>query len=317
MQRLLIGVGVCYLMMTTMSFRVFSQTTTIEFFFNLNDTILTVYSQNKLNKFIKDAHEKGYRLEHISVFSDTLGSQEYNFHLSEKRLEAIRRQLGQLSETASIRVQGKTYLSIKYPIGELQFWRRVEINYSEKNATDSTESRRIKGEILLPKDSVALAKSKSTETKEELFEEVYYEEYIEEYKEDIYISTFDTITDKSVYINFELNVQFFVNTDRYKGDAQTEITSLVNYLKKYPHLNVIIRGHVCCGPNMKISKIRAKRVYNSLMFSGIDKKRIIWVGMSNTDPVVDDASEERQKNRRVDVMFYPATTKIKMKDIKP
>ena len=89
------------------------------------------------------------------------------------------------------------------------------------------------------------------------------------------------------------------------GTSYSEIKSLGDFLTKYPELSVLIRGHVCCGPNKKLSKKRAKKVFKSLKEMGIRKKRISFKGMSNNEPAVspEETEKDRQMNRRVDVIF--------------
>jgi outer membrane protein OmpA-like peptidoglycan-associated protein len=58
---------------------------------------------------------------------------------------------------------------------------------------------------------------------------------------------------------------------------------------------------------MRISKSRARSVYNELVHLGIDKSRLDYVGMSNTEPLVfpEKTNADRQRNRRVDVKITP------------
>jgi flagellar motor protein MotB len=56
---------------------------------------------------------------------------------------------------------------------------------------------------------------------------------------------------------------------------------------------------------MRISKARAKAVYHELIKQGVEKDRLDYVGMSNTEPLVfpEKTNADRQRNRRVDVKF--------------
>lgn len=97
-----------------------------------------------------------------------------------------------------------------------------------------------------------------------------------------------------------------------KAKVTTESYPYLEYLKatmlKNPELSAHIRGHVCCGKNMRISKNRAKAVYRYLLKNGIAKNRLSYKGYSNTKPVVwpEKTMEDRKANRRVDIIFEKA-----------
>jgi hypothetical protein len=61
-----------------------------------------------------------------------------------------------------------------------------------------------------------------------------------------------------------LNVKFVEGKSRIKKESFAEIDRLFGYLKVNSGLTVMIRGHVCCGKNDRISKKRAKAVYIEL-----------------------------------------------------
>lgn len=273
--------------------QVTSQVSTTEFFFNTNDTILTRYSQQKLDAFIQNAKKTPLYITKLRLFSDTMGPQEYNKELSERRAKAIKRQLGVLANQfyTEIAIFGKEYDSLKYPLGELQMWRRLEIFYQT-----------VEPEI--PKDTNSM-EIDSIQTVDTTYVETFVSDFMSEYEKPVKIYTFDTLSPSAVNEVIKLDIQFFQNTDQLYGTSYSEIKSLSEFLKKYPELSVLIRGHVCCGPNKKISKKRAKKVYKSLIETGISKKRISWKGMSNTDPAVfpEETEKDRQMNRRVDVIF--------------
>ena len=104
-------------------------------------------------------------------------------------------------------------------------------------------------------------------------------------------------------VPYLLNIKFIEGKSRIQGESFAELERLFKYLKDNPNLNVIIRGHVCCGNNDRISKNRAKAVFKELRKRGIDKSRMNYIGMSNRDPLVypEVSNSDRQKNRRVDV----------------
>jgi outer membrane protein OmpA-like peptidoglycan-associated protein len=266
-----------------------------EFYFNSGDTLLTNYSQRKLNRFIEKAIETPYYITKLKVYSDTIGSLEYNQRLSERRLKAIARQLLPLmADYTSEVVLGKQYDLIKYPVEDLQKWRRVEIYYQltpiEKVDTDTVPLVLV--DTLSVEDSVAL--------------NIDVEPIVEEIAVSIK-SVFDSLPGELFNQPIKLDIQFLTNTDVLLTKSYGEIRALADYLKRNPEVNALIRGHVCCAPNMKISKKRAKKVYKALITAGIPKKRLKFKGMSNTEPAVfpEESESDRQKNRRVDVIFSP------------
>ena len=264
-----------------------------EFFFNSNDTLLTQYSQRKLEKFIVSATEIPLYITRIRVFSDTIGPFEYNRVLSEKRANAIKRQLGNLADQSytEIAIYGKHYDSIKYPLGDLQMWRRLEVSYQYE-----------KPPVL---EGIEIDEENQDNNVDTLVVEIDVADIVTEYEKKVKLYTFDTLDVEAVNRVIQLNIQFIQNSDHLYGSSYSEIKSLADFMNKYPELNVLIRGHVCCGNNMKMSKKRAKKVYKSLIEAGISKKRLKFKGYSNKEPVVypELTEKDRQSNRRVDVIF--------------
>jgi outer membrane protein OmpA-like peptidoglycan-associated protein len=265
-----------------------------EFYFHSGDTLLTNYSQRKLTKFIEKAIEAPYFVTKLKVYSDTIGSFEYNQKLSNMRLKAISHQLQPLmAEYTTECILGKQYDSIKYPIDDLQKWRRIEIYYQLTHVISQvdTASQSVKDTLIVSDSSGSVNLSQSVESEATVNIN----------------SIFDTLVGDVFNQAFNLDIQFLTNTDVLLSKSYDEIKSLANYLERNPGLDALIRGHVCCAPNKKISKKRANKVYKALIVVGIDKKRLSFKGMSNTEPAVfpEESEADRQKNRRVDVVFSP------------
>lgn len=266
-----------------------------EFYFNSGDTLLTNYSQRKLNRFIDKAVETPFYITKLKVYSDTIGSLAYNQKLSERRLKAIARQLLPLmADYTSEVVLGKQYDLIKYPVEDLQKWRRVEIYY-QLTPVDKLANEEVPSFLV---DTIAAVDSVNQNLDiEPIVETVAV----------VIKSVFDSIPGDLFNQPIKLDIQFLTNTDVLLTKSYSEIKALADYLKRSPDVNAMIRGHVCCAPNMKISKKRAKKVYKALITAGISKKRLKYKGMSNTEPAVfpEESESDRQKNRRVDVIFSP------------
>lgn len=100
-------------------------------------------------------------------------------------------------------------------------------------------------------------------------------------------------------------IQFHPNSPRLLKESLPVLFSLQEYLNKNKTIKIQIRGHVNMSPDMKLSKARAKTVYNYLIKHNIDKKRLSTKGFSNTKMLFPNpkTSYEMQQNRRVDIMI--------------
>lgn len=99
----------------------------------------------------------------------------------------------------------------------------------------------------------------------------------------------------------------FFNTGSFvlRQDSYTQLQTLVSYLKKKTSWTIEIRGHTDntgnAADNMTLSEKRARAVYNYLVSAGINKKRMTFTGLGQTQPVASNETiEGRQKNRRVE-----------------
>lgn len=80
---------------------------------------------------------------------------------------------------------------------------------------------------------------------------------------------------------------------------------LIELMEKNPDWKLHVRGHVCCGPDQKLSDKRARNVYKYLNKQGIDASRISYKGYSDTKPLVfpEETEEDAHQNRRVDFLI--------------
>lgn len=100
-------------------------------------------------------------------------------------------------------------------------------------------------------------------------------------------------------------ITFIGGKAKVTKDSYPYLDYLRATLVKNPDLSAHIRGHVCCGPNFRISNARAKTVYKYLIKHGISKTRLSYKGYSNNEPVVwpEKTNDDRKSNRRVDIIF--------------
>lgn len=84
-----------------------------------------------------------------------------------------------------------------------------------------------------------------------------------------------------------------------------KMNDLIEYLQNDSNSYLHIRGHVCCGPDKRLSKKRARVVYRYLKRSGIPKSRLSFEGCSNSIPArfPEKSDEDEALNRRVDFIL--------------
>lgn len=110
----------------------------------------------------------------------------------------------------------------------------------------------------------------------------------------------------SISYYYEFEMKYDGSNYHVDKNYQYVLSHLIDLLKKDTTLRVLIRGHVCCGPGVKLSKKRAKKVYNYLIRSGVCEERLSYKGLSNTAPLVFPEKEDEDEiaNRRVDFVIY-------------
>ena len=107
-------------------------------------------------------------------------------------------------------------------------------------------------------------------------------------------------------------IKFIGGTDKFNSKSYIHLNALVDTLENNPSLIIEIRGHVCCGNNMRISKQRAKAVYKYLKSKEINTDRLSHQGFSNSLPLVSPERNnyDRALNRRVDIIFKNPTEEL-------
>jgi outer membrane protein OmpA-like peptidoglycan-associated protein len=99
----------------------------------------------------------------------------------------------------------------------------------------------------------------------------------------------------------------FFDVDKYdlQDRSTPELQKIVRFLNENPSIRVQISGHTdnsgAADYNRQLSEKRALSVYNYLIKSGIDKKRLTTKGFGPDKPVAtNDTDEGRQQNRRIE-----------------
>jgi OOP family OmpA-OmpF porin len=102
-----------------------------------------------------------------------------------------------------------------------------------------------------------------------------------------------------------LDVEFDFNKAIIKQGYDKNIDDLVQVMKDYPDLKVVIEGHTdnigTAEFNKELSQKRADAVKQYMVEKGIDANRITAKGFGFERPIASNDTEEgRQKNRRVE-----------------
>lgn len=106
--------------------------------------------------------------------------------------------------------------------------------------------------------------------------------------------------------NTRLLIFFDFDKFELKGESIPEIERLIEYLRDYPKVKMLIEGHTddvgTDQYNDKLSLDRANSVKDYLVSAGLDKNRIKTEGIGKRRPIVKETTDAaRAKNRRVEV----------------
>jgi outer membrane protein OmpA-like peptidoglycan-associated protein len=114
---------------------------------------------------------------------------------------------------------------------------------------------------------------------------------------------------EGLLVTFDTGLLFDFDSDRVKGAAADNLTSLAKSLKKYSESEVLIVGHTDAtgtdSYNMNLSDRRARSAADYLTTSGVQYSRIRTNGRGEIEPVASNDNEMgRQQNRRVEVAIF-------------
>ncbi|MCW3102550.1 MAG: OmpA family protein [Bacteroidetes bacterium] len=98
------------------------------------------------------------------------------------------------------------------------------------------------------------------------------------------------------------NLNFEGGTAVLLVESEPALKELLKFMQDHPTIEIEIGGHVCCGPEMELSVMRAQKVYNYLKNYGISEKRMTYKGYSFDKPIASERTEEgKRANRRVEI----------------
>lgn len=105
------------------------------------------------------------------------------------------------------------------------------------------------------------------------------------------------------------NIYFFNNSARIVPKSEPTLYDLRCAMEENPKLKIEIQGHICCQTNgdpVNTSTARARAVYNYLLRSKIDKKRMAFKGFGTTKPIhpiPEKNAQQEEENRRVEILI--------------
>lgn len=113
---------------------------------------------------------------------------------------------------------------------------------------------------------------------------------------------------EGIIVKFNDQVLFGFNQSDLGASAKASLDKLVTVLNNYPETNIEVIGHTddkgSDSYNQQLSERRAQAATNYLRSKGIASTRLKAKGMGESDPVVDNLTEEnRALNRRVEFVI--------------
>lgn len=265
----------------------FSQLQNVNVYFDKLSSVIRPEGITELENISKLLKADSTTIQSISVYSDTLGTVELNARLAQERYLNSLNVLGIKTNdvTFETNIYGEEFPFVESEY-QIELFRRVTIVHFVKEEE--------------------LIEETIEEVIEEIVEEVIIEEEVKEPPSKLITQLEAFIKDSNTdEILLELSILFVGDKDIIMKESETELNQLYNFLKKNSRLTAQIRGHVCCKANKKLSKARAERVYDYLVQNSISAHRLSYKGFSNKIPKVTPelSDEDRQANRRVDVVF--------------
>lgn len=104
-------------------------------------------------------------------------------------------------------------------------------------------------------------------------------------------------------LSFPITIYYQNNSAEISHVSRLRMVILTEYLQENPNKHIVIEGHVCCGPDKRMSRKRAKSVYKHMLKLGAPKTQMSYIGKSFDEPKVKKERNELEKNlnRRVEI----------------
>jgi outer membrane protein OmpA-like peptidoglycan-associated protein len=110
------------------------------------------------------------------------------------------------------------------------------------------------------------------------------------------------------------DINFASGSSKLDEDSYVELAKVVKLLENNKDIKLEISAHTdnvgVYSRNMRLSKQRAQSVFNYLVKTGVNKKRLVSKGYGSAKPLVPNTSKENKaKNRRVEFKVIGTKTK--------
>ena len=265
---------ICFVLLSN---SVLSQIGVKSFYFTDAETKLTEYSEQKFQELIEKQTTHNLQLIELNAFDNSSQNYRVNKETCKQRIAEFTQRLGLDSTEFNIGNYGSRRIPLNF---KPTSWNRIDIYYSFSPRPDSVIETIPENEIVevLPIiDTIPIEFERETPEVDEIIRGVV-------------IAT---------------PIQFIGGKTKISESSRKYIYYLIETFQAHPELNAHIRGHVCCGPDKRASKKRAKSVYKELIKGGVNRKRLTFAGYSNSLPIVypEKNERDRKKNRRVEIIF--------------
>lgn len=111
-------------------------------------------------------------------------------------------------------------------------------------------------------------------------------------------------SDNGIQVFLKNDILFATNSSELTPASMQTLTDLNRVLKKYPKNRIVVQGYTDStgtdAINNRLSKERAKAVYDFLLGSGLKTKSITYIGYGSANPIASNSTAAgRAQNRRV------------------
>lgn len=245
-------------------------------------------------KQLRDLASQKIEKIYIEGFTDQNGSDAYNQRLSENRVKSAKNLLISSGLDAN---------KIVSSIGKGKH-KDLAISYAEQRCVKITYT--VLAELVEQKETVELPKQEIKASKEIPVEKTAPTPTLAE-----------KVSELEVGQKLALHNLTFIPGRRFlMPEAKQHFEELLQILRDNPTLKIEIHGHVCCTPpkegdgtdldtgKRNLSVMRAKQVYDMLVYEGIEKERLHFRGFGGSLPLVREINDQtKQMNRRVEILI--------------
>lgn len=248
---------------------------------------------------IKIIYTQNVQSIYLEGHCDSVGSKQYNYALSERRVAAVKSLLVDNGFAAN-KITGKVGFGKDRPLND------------NKTDNDRQLNRRVLVKFItgdnVPKKNII---EKENVTQQKINNQPLLKKVVVENRKPFTAKNFT----KNSLISIP-NLLFPGGRHIFYPSSKPILDSLYNIMKNNPNLIVEIQGHVCCTTyhldgfdrdtyTDNLSENRARAVFSFLVSRGIDYKRMKVKGYGGSRKINEDESSEalRSVNRRVDVLI--------------